>query len=446
MTSRRIHPAKGMNGDLALPGDKSISHRVVIMAGLASGKSTIKNLLIAEDVLATIRILQQLGVKMSHRPESILSGDTLEIEGNGLGSLKRPEGILDCGNSGTTMRLMLGVLASQPFESTLTGDESLNKRPMDRVIEPLKKMGARFQVLHRNGKRFITVTGQKNLKGEGVDLPVASAQVKSALLLSALGAGLKMEIREPTRSRDHTEKILEAMGAPISIHQNVVRLGSVREIKPMAVTVPGDFSSCSFHLVGALILPGSDVTLRGVGVNPTRTGLLDALRSMGAHMEIEEEPPVGHEPVATVRVTGSPLQGTTIGGPLIPLMIDEIPIFCIAAAAANEKSEVSDARELRVKESDRISVMCRELTKLGVRITQKEDGLLIEGTPSWRGSIFDSAGDHRIAMSFAIAALRCKGSSEIRDVGCVATSYPSFFDDLDRLVGKSKSRATNKIV
>lgn len=438
MKSVTIHPAPHLRGAVAVPGDKSISHRALIFSALASGPSHIKNLLLGGDVMSTMRILQQLGVKMSHRPEELKAGDALTIFGAGLHGLRPSPRCLDCGNSGTTMRLMMGLLSAQPFESVLTGDHSLNRRPMERVIQPLGEMGARFEVEQKGGERYIRVKGTKKITGgKSFHLPVSSAQVKSALMLSALYAKEETLISELSPSRDHTERLLTAMGAKCFKKGNEIVATPAERLNPLDITVPGDFSSAAFFLVGGLIVPHSEVTLKNVGVNPTRSALADVLREMGGKITMGKPKMTADEPTTDITVCSSSLRGFELKGEIIPKLIDEIPVFAVAAACAGGKSTVSDAGELRVKESDRIAVLAEELQKMGVTIKEKPDGLTIEGTggPNLKGGAFDSHGDHRIAMSCAIAALTAGNSSVIRDVDCVATSFPGFFDILRQLAG-----------
>lgn len=427
MSSQSIHPAKSLKGEITVPGDKSISHRALIFASIAEGKSTIQNLLLGEDVLGTMRILQQLGVKMSHRPEELREGDVLTIEGSGLQSLKEPKDVLDCGNSGTTMRLLLGLLAAQPFEATLTGDPSLNKRPMDRVIEPLQKMGASFQIQQKSGRRLIVVKGSPKPQGIDYTLPVASAQLKSALLIAGLFAESKTVVRQRAASRDHTERLLQSLGANLKQSDQEIILQPAESLAPFNISVPGDFSSAAFFIVAGLLMPRSSLIIKNVGLNPTRSALLDVLGEMGASIEIQNKKNVSGEPMGDVLVRSSSLKAASIGGNIIPNLIDEIPIFSVAAAISEGKSQISDASELRVKESDRIAALSEELKKLGVVVEELKDGMNIFGGSTFHAGNFKSHGDHRIAMSLSIAALKADGPSVIEDVDCVSTSFPNFF-------------------
>ncbi len=418
------HP---LQGSLEIPGDKSISHRAIIFASLAEGHSRIHHLLEAEDVLCTIDCFREMGVKIEKQ------GEVWNVQGVGLRGLKKPSKILWCGNSGTAMRLLLGVLAAQDFESSLTGDASLNKRPMKRVTDPLTQMGAHFSFTgDGTDQRIVHVKGG-NLKGIHYKSPVASAQVKSAILLAGLWANGETIVEEPTLSRDHSEQML--LGAGVSLKQslNAVALKAPSKILfPEEFTVPGDISSAAFFLVAALLVPESHLILRHVGLNPTRSGILDALQSMGASLQIENEQNRAGEKVGDIKVHFSNLKRIKIQGDIIPRLIDEIPILGVAASFAKGSSEISDAEELRVKESDRIKVLAHLLTQIGVTVSEKQDGLLIEGRAgkAFQAAKVQSCGDHRMAMSMAVAALVAEGPIEIQDIECVNTSFPSFWHSL----------------
>lgn len=449
MTSITVNPSKGLQGTISVPGDKSISHRALIFGSLADGESRIGNLLLGEDVLSTMRIFQQMGIPMSHTPENLREGDVLTINGKGLHGLKKPSGVLDCGNSGTTLRLLMGLLAAQPFESVLTGDDSLNKRPVDRVIKPLSEMGAQFDVFLEKGKRFIKVIGNSKLKAIHYDLPVASAQLKSAILLAGLYADGEVTITEPYRSRDHTERFLDQLKVPISIEYlpfpasllklakgNLIKIAPVESLKPFDIEIPGDFSSAAFFLIGALIVPNSEISLTSIGINPTRILLIDLLRNMGANIEINKRPESLTEPVADIVVRSSFLKNVwKIMPSTMPYIIDEIPIFTIAVARAEGTGEITHASELRVKESDRIHAMCQELEKLGVTVTEKEEGMEIKGKAGqlFNAGHFKSYGDHRVAMSMSIAALCADKPSVIEDIDYINTSFPGFYKVLKKL-------------
>ncbi len=434
-----VKPASSLKGTIQIPGDKSISHRALILASLAEGVSKIRHLLLAQDVLATMRILQQLGVRMSHTPEELQIGDELKIYGEGLHALKGASGILDCGNSGTTLRLMMGLLSAHSFEATLTGDASLNKRPVDRVAKPLEKMGGGFAITYdRKGKRFIKSCNVKKIYGGmGHQLPVASAQVKSAIMLAALYGTESTTIIEPALSRDHTERMMSAMGVHIEREGTTTEIFPPKKMNPIDLTIPGDLSSASFFIVGSLILPGSEIKLTSVGLNPSRSAIIRVLMDMGGKIEIENYRTVAGEISGDLICRASPLTGFNIGGALIPNIIDEIPIFSIAASVAQGTSKVSDASELRVKESDRIKTMVQELSKIGVSIKECDDGFEISGGYPFKEGTYSSQGDHRVAMSMAIAALRAPQPSVIEDVECVNTSFPSFFGILEKLSSKS---------
>lgn len=430
-------PCLGLRGEIQVGPDKSISHRSLIFAALATGQSSIKNLLLGDDVLNTLQILNQLGVSTSHTFEQIKKNDELIVEGVGLFGFKTPEDVLYCGNSGTTMRLMMGVLAAQKFESVMTGDQSLNKRPMERVMKPLQKMGAHFQVTHQNHKRYIHVLPTDGLHGMVYESPVASAQIKSSLMLAGLHATGNTEIIEPAPSRNHSEIMLKSMGANIKITGNKVRLIPVKTLSPFNLLVPGDISSAAFFMVAALIVPHSDLVIRNVNLNPTRTGILDALTAMGGDITIIDHWEEAGEVVGHVRFKSSALKNVSIGGDLIPRLIDEIPILALAASVATGTMVLSDAQELRVKESDRIKAVCGELLKMGVDIQETEDGFVIHGgkelvTPS---EPFQSFDDHRMAMMEVIAGLMLREPAVIDDVTAVSTSFPEFFDILENVRG-----------
>ncbi len=435
MNQFSLKPSRGLKGTIQVPGDKSISHRSLMFGALARGPSTIKGLLLGEDVLSTMKILMELGVTFSHKPEDLTPDTLLRVDGRGLRSFEKPKNILDCGNSGTSMRLMMGLLAGQPFESILTGDDSLNRRPMDRVMQPLELMGASFRVEESNGKRLIHVLGNPTLKGMQYTLPVASAQLKSALLLAGLHASSNTTLIQPELSRDHTERMLHSMGVEIEVQNLTLTLTPPQnDLTPFKMEVPSDFSSAAFFLVAGLIVPGSDITLKSVGLNPSRRALLDVLMRMGGDIAIINERLVSGEPIADLNVRSSELKGVNLDGDIIPNLIDELPIFAVAAACAQGVSVVSDAAELRVKESDRIETLVGELSKMGAAIKEKPDGFQIEGGKAFIGGDgFQSHGDHRIAMSLAVASLIATSDTMIHDTDCVATSFPGFKNLLDEL-------------
>ena len=424
-----VRPAPGLRGRINVPGDKSVSHRAAIIGALASGPTEITGYLEAEDCLATLRLLSALGVEITRKgPGHYL------VAGAGLDGFQEPEDVLDLGNSGTTARLALGFLAGQPFWCILTGDESLRRRPMGRVAEPIRQMGA-LVVGRSDGARLpLAVRGSRPLRSIRYRSPVASAQVKSALLLAGLYADGPVTVEEPTRSRDHTERMLRAFGATVVSDGQAVTLTPGRELAGRPLRIPGDFSSAAFFLVAGLIVRASELLVPGVGVNPTRTAALELLSEMGARVSRSghEE---GDEPTATLRVEGSPLRGVSVGGARIPKLIDEIPVLAVAAACAEGVTEVRDAAELRVKESDRVHALVTELGKLGARIEERADGFRIRGGAPLRGATVRSWGDHRMAMALIIAGLVAAGQTVVEDIKCIATSYPDFLPTLERLVG-----------
>lgn len=433
-------PHAFLRGTIQVASDKSISHRSLIFSALADGESTIRNLLLGEDVLRTLTILNQLGVTTSHTAENLKSGDILVVRGVGLKGFKKPQGELYCGNSGTTMRLMLGLLAGQSFESVLTGDEYLDKRPMERVMDPLKKMGAEFKVEWQKGRRFIHVLPiAKPLQGIDYVSPVASAQVKSALILAGLRAQGQTRVTEPSLSRNHTEIMLQGMGAPLSIQALSMTMTSPQKLSSQKMNVPGDISSAAFFIVGALVTPGSDLTIKNVSLNPTRTGILDVLKKMGANIEILESSLQSGEPIGTLQIRHSSLKNTIIEGDVIPRLIDEIPVLALAGAVAQGKMIVKDAQELRVKETDRIHAICTEFQKMGCVITETEDGFTLNGGHNLQipDLDFDTYGDHRIAMTLIMAGFLLERAVRLDDVDCIKTSFPEFFDLMTQTAQKS---------
>jgi len=416
-----IAPGGALRGRLRVPGDKSISHRSVILGGIAEGETEVSGFLAAADTLATARALEALGVGV----EGPDAGQRLRIAGRGRAGLAPAPGPLDLGNSGTGMRLLAGVLAGQRFTSVLTGDESLRRRPMRRIAEPLAAMGARVEASEAGTPPLVIHGAAGRLQGIDYRLPVPSAQVKSCLLLAGLHARGVTRISEPAPSRDHTERMLGAFGYPVAREGDAVALAGGGRLTGTAIAVPGDFSSAAFFMVAASIAPGSDLVIEGVGVNPTRTGALDILRMMGAGIVLENEREVGGEPVADVHVHARPLAGIDIPERLVPLAIDEFPALFVAAACAQGVTVLRGASELRVKESDRIAVMAEGLARLGIEAEPRADGMRIRGG-AMRGGAVGSAGDHRIAMAFAIAALRAGGTVRVRDCVNVDTSFPGF--------------------
>ncbi len=423
-----VIPGGPLQGQVRVPGDKSISHRAVMLSALAQGESRISGLLDGEDVLGTIAAFRALGVVIEGPHEG-----RVRIEGAGLHGLRAPAGPLDFGNSGTAMRLMTGLLSAQAFSSELIGDASLMSRPMARVAVPLRRMGAVIDTA-ADGRPPLFIHGGAQLTGIRYEMPVASAQVKSAILLAGLYARGETTVVEPAPSRDHTERMLAGFGYPVERSGQAVTIrGGAGPLKASVLEVPADLSSAAFFLVAGSIIPGSRLELLRVGINPTRTGVVDILRAMGARIDRRHERIVNGEPVADLVVEASALRGITVDSALVPLAIDEFPALFVAAACAQGTTVVRGAKELRVKESDRLAVMARGLAALGVRVEEFEDGLAVTGG-SLRGGVVDSQGDHRIAMAFAVAGHRAEGMVRIRDCRNVATSFPNF-DGLARAVG-----------
>jgi 3-phosphoshikimate 1-carboxyvinyltransferase len=418
----RIKPGGSVSGTLTMPGDKSISHRALMLGALAEGDTQISGFLAGADCLATARALQALGVHIE-RPQ-----DTqVLVHGVGAHGLAAPRSPLDMGNAGTAMRLMMGLLAPQKFDSTLVGDESLMRRPMERVAVPLQMMGARIHT--HQGRPPVEIRGTPHLRAIHYSLPVASAQVKSAVLLAGLAATGRTQLTEPAPSRDHTERMLAAFGAQLTHAGRTIVMAGGQTLRGTELRVPADFSSAAFFLVAGCLAADRALTLTNIGVNPTRTGLLELLRRMGADIRLHPHAVpggAGAEPVADIEVHRSALHGITVPEALIPASIDEFPVFFIAAACASGETLVRGALELRVKESDRLATMAAGLGQLGVEHQLLPDGLWIRGAEGLTGGTIDSGGDHRVAMAFAVAALRARAPVEIRDVANVATSFPGF--------------------
>ncbi|MBD0267338.1 MAG: 3-phosphoshikimate 1-carboxyvinyltransferase [Cyanobacteria bacterium Co-bin8] len=425
-------PAGGvaLQGRLQVPGDKSISHRSLMLGSIAQGETRIKGLLLGEDPRSTAKCFGAMGVTLSD-----LEQEWVAVQGVGLGNLQEPSEVLDAGNSGTTLRLMLGLLASHPGRFfTVTGDGSLRSRPMGRVIKPLSEMGATIWGRQGNTLAPLAVQGQQ-LKPMHYRSPVASAQVKSCILLAGLMTEGRTTVSEPSLSRDHSERMLRAFGADITVDPETcsATVNGPATLTGQTIVVPGDISSAAFWLVAALITPGSELVIENVGINPTRTGILDALWQMEANITLENEREVTGEPVADLRVRASTLKAATFSGDLIPRMIDEIPVLAVAALFAQGTTVVKDAEELRVKECDRITVMAQQLNRLGAQVTEQPDGLEIEGGAMLQGAEVDSYTDHRVGMSLAIAALRTSGQITIQRAEAAAVSYPSFVQTLANL-------------
>ncbi|MBT3276748.1 3-phosphoshikimate 1-carboxyvinyltransferase [Candidatus Thioglobus sp.] len=414
-------PANSLSGNLKVPGDKSISHRSIMLGSLSHGITKVSGFLEGEDALSTLKAFQAMGVKIER------DGDNVTIHGVGINGLKKPQGPLDLGNSGTSIRLMSGILAAQAFDCELVGDESLSKRPMNRVINPLRDMGAIID--SNDGKPPLKITGGQTLKGIDYDLPVASAQVKSCILLAGLYADGDTCVTEPAPTRDHTERMLKGLGYKVRVNDNQMCLTGGGDLKATEIQVPSDISSSAFFMVAAAIAPKADITLLGVNINPTRTGVIDILQLMGANLTLSNEREIGGELLADIRIQSSKLTGIHIPEELVPLAIDEFPAVFIAASCATGETILTGAKELRVKESDRIQVMADGLDILGIDNEVLEDGIKIQGGVFKEPTgMIESHHDHRISMSFAVASLRCDYPIEINGVDNVMTSFPNFVE------------------
>lgn len=417
-----VHPGSGLRGTTRVPGDKSISHRAVMFGALADGVTHIRDWLPAGDTEASLAAVESLGVQVERR-----SATELVVHG---GQLAEPNGPLDLVNAGTGIRLMAGILAGQPFASVLDGSEQLRRRPMSRVIAPLKLMGADIE--GEDGRAPLTIKPAR-LRGIEYVMPVASAQVKSAVLLAGLFAEGATTITQPGPARDHTERMLTAMGADLVVTPETATLTPGRKLQSISFEVPGDLSSAAFLIVAALITPYSEITLHNVSLNPTRTGILDVLREMGGDIMVEETSLQAGDPVGTIRVRSSALRAVRIGGEVVVRMIDEFPVFMVAALAAEGETFVKDAGELRVKETDRLAVMTTELTRLGALITETQDGFYLFGPQPLFGAQVDGHDDHRVSMSLVVAGLYAQGETTVLDAECAADSFPGFADVLQRL-------------
>lgn len=432
-----ISPTRRIGGEILVPGDKSISHRALMLAALAQGESIVHNLAPGEDVRSTARCLRALGVKISLKAAHKGAGRPMAVvAGVGFRGLRPSEGPLDAGNSGTTLRLLGGILAGQPFESVLTGDESLSRRPMNRIVEPLRRMGAQVESCEGHAPLRIQGPSEGRLRAISYELPVPSAQVKSCVLLAGLYAEGSTTVIEPVPTRDHTERLLARLGVPIECCENTITLvGPVtRELEPFEVRVPGDLSSAAFFIAAATLLPGSELLLRDVGVNPTRTGFLDVLRRMGARIKLLNEHEEGGEPVADLLVRGtSRLQAIKLDGSELSRLIDEVPLLAVVATQAEGTTVVRGAQELRVKETDRLRAVALNLRRLGAHVEELPDGFILEGPQRLRGAQLESFGDHRIAMAFAVAGLVAEGETTIEGAEWAGISYPGFFAALERV-------------
>jgi len=418
---------KRIKGEISLPGDKSISHRAIMLGSIAQGKTRVKGFSDCADCRNTLNAFLKLGIEIEDHSQGELT-----IHGQGFKGLTSAKEIIDVGNSGTTMRLLSGILAGQDFSSTITGDESLQRRPMKRIILPLREMGAKISSPDNNHPP-ITIVGQK-LHPIDYHSPVASAQVKSCVLLAGLYAKGRTSLTEPSPSRDHTERMLKYLSGPVEIKGTTIFIEGVSELEARAITIPGDISSSAFFIIACLLLKNSEIRIKGVGINPTRTGVIDILKKMEADIVIENIHELCGEPVADLIVKSSNLRGTNIGGALIPRIIDEIPVLAVAATQAEGVTEISNAQELRVKESDRIGNLVSELSKMGASIKEKEDGMVISGGKRLAGSSVNSFGDHRIAMALTIGGLIADGETTVNDVACIDTSFPHFMDTLNIMV------------
>ena len=428
-----FHSVSQLKGEASVPGDKSISHRSVMLGSIAKGTTEITNYLQGADCLSTISCFRRMGISIEN------NGSTVLVHGNGLRGLKAPGSEpLDCGNSGTTTRLISGILAPQDFSVTLTGDASIQKRPMKRIIAPLTQMGADITSIKGNGCAPLAIHGRR-LHGIHYISPVASAQVKSAILLAGLYAEGETRVTEPSVSRNHTELMLKGFGADVRTEGRDAVVTQARELHAAKLAVPGDISSAAFFLAAGLMVPGSEVLLKNVGINPTRDGILRVCRQMGGDVTIVRQWEEGGEPAADILVRHSTLTGTVIQGEIIPTLIDELPVIAAMACLAKGETVIRDAAELKVKESNRIEVMVRNLSAMGADVTETDDGMIIRGGRPLHGAVIDSCLDHRIAMTFAVAALCAEGVTEIRGAECVNISYPDFYRDLNRLSGQSNA-------
>jgi 3-phosphoshikimate 1-carboxyvinyltransferase len=422
-----------LRGTITPPGDKSISHRSSMFNAVANGVARVTNYSTGQDCASTIRVLRGLGVRIDVSTDKGGGGDTLTVHGVGMHGLREPDDILDAGNSGTTTRLMSGLLAGRPFQAVVTGDASIRSRPMGRVIEPLRQMGANISARKNRTLAPIVFHGGA-LRGIEYDMPVASAQVKSCLMLAGLRAEGRTLLRQPALSRDHTERMLSAMGARV-VTDGLTVTAVPAELTAMDIEVPGDVSSAAFWLVAAAVHPDAEITLSNIGLNPSRTGVLQVLRDMGADIQVRKQRMVAGEPVGDLVARSSKLRGVEIAGDIVPILIDEIPVLSVAAAMADGDTVVRDAAELRVKETDRISATATWLAAAGVKVEEAKDGMTIHGTGRLRGIAGQSFDDHRIAMSLAIAGLVSEGPVRIEGAGAADISYPTFWRDLELIGG-----------
>lgn len=418
---------RGLRGEVTVPGDKSISHRSVMFGSLAKGTTEINGFLQGADCLSTIQCFSRMGISIENK------GDTVLVSGKGMHGLSAPDGILDCGNSGTTTRLIAGILSAQQFTSVLTGDESIRSRPMKRIMEPLALMGADIKSMDGSGCAPLRITGT-GLRGIHYSSPVASAQVKSSILLAGLYAEGETRVTEPALSRNHSELMLSLFGADIHTEGTTAVLKPAGELYGQHITVPGDISSAAYFIAAGLIVPGSEILIKNVGINPTRDGILRVCRQMNGDITLLNVKEGPGEPTADILVRTSDLTGTVIEGELIPTLIDELPVIAAMACFAAGTTVIRDASELKVKESNRIAVMVESLSAMGADIEETGDGMIIRGGNTLHGAVIDSKKDHRIAMTFAVAALAAEGETRILDSDCVNISYPGFYQDLEGIM------------
>lgn len=423
MNFKRIN---GLKGEVTIPGDKSISHRAIMFGSIAEGLTEVTNFLEGADCLSTISCFQKMGVQIERNGSHIL------VHGNGLHGLKKPEEMLDVGNSGTTTRLISGILSGQDFSVTLNGDDSIQRRPMKRIITPLSMMGAKIESIKDNGCAPLKIQGAK-LHGIHYDSPVASAQVKSSILLAGLYADGATSVKEPYVSRNHSEIMLNYFGADVTTKDTTATIQPADNLFGQKVEVPGDISSAAYFIAAGLLVPNSEILIKNVGINETRDGIIKVAKEMGGDLTLLNVKKDNGEPTADILVKSSELHGITIGGGLIPTLIDEVPIIAVMAAFAKGQTIIKDAAELKVKESNRIDIMVQNLGNMGCDITATDDGMIINGGKSLTNTVVDSVMDHRIAMSFAIASLLSDGEMEILGSDIVRVSYPAFFQDLSRL-------------
>lgn len=423
MEFRKSGPLKG---EITVPGDKSISHRAVMFGSLAKGTTEITGFLQGADCLSTISCFESMGIPIENK------GDIVLVHGNGLRGLKKPETVLDCGNSGTTTRLISGILSAQNFDVTLTGDASIQKRPMKRIMEPLSLMGADIVSVNGNGCAPLAIHG-KALHGIHYTSKVASAQVKSSILLAGLYADGPNSVTEPYVSRNHSEIMLNLFGAHVTTKDTTATIEPASELHSRKVNVPGDISSAAYFIAAGLMVPGSEILIKNVGINPTRDGILHVCKAMGADLTLLNVKEDEGEPVADILVRASSLHGAEIGGSIIPTLIDELPMIAALACFAQGTTVIWDATELKVKESNRIAVMVENLSAMGADVTETEDGMIIRGGRPLHGAVIESHLDHRIAMTFAVTALGAEGTTQIKDAECVNISYPRFYQDLKNL-------------